>query len=94
MNYEKLVQEFLNYDCRLLSNKIELERQNKSIHHTKVRIVAACGHEHECVVNNFLNRRMAMLCKDCVLQSMKKMYNGEQYINSYETEYRGYVDLK
>ena len=94
MNYEKLVQEFLNYDCRLLSNKIELEGQNKSIHHTKVRIVAACGHEHECVVNNFLNRRMAVLCKDCCLQSMKKMYKGEQYINSYETEYRGYVDLK
>jgi hypothetical protein len=94
MNYEKLIREFLNYDCRLLSNKMELEGQNKSIHHTIVKIVATCGHEHECVVNNFLNRRTAILCKDCCLQNVKKMYKNEQYIDPFETEYKGYVDLK
>lgn len=54
MNYEKLCQEFLEYKCLLLTTKNELQDQMRQrlipLQHARVKILAACGHEHECVV--------------------------------------------
>ena len=97
MNYTKLCQEFADYECRLLTTEEEIKEQIKNrsitIHHAKVKILAECGHEQECVVTNFLQRRTAVMCKDCRLKSINTKMK-ESSINNHEIEYRGYKDIK
>jgi len=96
MNYTKLCQEFSNYECNLLSTELEIQEQMKNrsitIYHVKVKIFAKCGHEHECVVTNFLQRRTAVMCKDCRVQSIKTVMKSKS--NSFEIEFNGYKDIK
>jgi len=103
MNYLKLYQEFASYECNLLTTEQELQEQinnelknrGLTIHHAKVRILAQCGHEHVCVVTNFLQRRTAIMCKDCraknIQRNMKTISSKE---NFYEIEYNGYKEIK
>ena len=94
MNYLKLYQVFASYECNLLTTEQELQEQINNelknrgliIHHAKVRILAQCGHEHECVVTNFLQRRTAIMCKNC--RAMKNPSN------SFDIEYNGYKEPK
>lgn len=67
MNYQRLSEEFEKSQCKLLTTEEEMKilTKTKQFQHTNVRILAACGHEHQCVVTNFLVRRTANLCKDC-----------------------------
>lgn len=77
MNYQRLYEEFEKSQCKLLTTKEEMKvlTKTKQFQHVMVTILAACGHEHQCVVTNFLVRRTANLCKDCrkvkVQKSMK-----------------------
>lgn len=99
MNYTKLCQEFSNYECKLLTSEEEIQEQMKNrsitIHHTKVKILAKCGHEHECVVTNFLQRRTAVMCKECRGQLIKiNMKELSLKVNLHEIEYNGYKEIK
>ena len=96
MNYIKLCQEFSNYECKLLTTEEEIQEQMKNrsitIHHTKVKILAKCGHDHECVVTNFLQRRTAVMCKEC--REHKVKIELRQRTNLHEIEYDGYKEIK
>jgi len=97
MNYTKLCQEFADYECKLLTTEEEIQEQIKNrsitIHHAKVNILAECGHEQECVVTNYLQRRTAVMCKDCRLKSVKTKIK-DTSMNNHEIEYSGYKDIK
>lgn len=96
MNYTKLCQEFSNYECKLLTTEEEIQEQMKNrsvtIHHAKVKILAKCGHVHECVVTNFLQRRTAVMCKEC--RGNKVKIELRKRTNLHEVEYDGYKDVK
>jgi hypothetical protein len=72
-----------------------MKNRSITIHHAKVKILANCGHEHECVVTNFLQRRTAVMCKDCRGQLIKT--NLKELLfkkNFHEIEFNGYKDIK
>lgn len=65
MNYQLLCKEFEKSQCKLLTSEEEMNELTKPIQHVMVKILARCGHEHQCVVTNFLVRRTADICKEC-----------------------------
>lgn len=97
MNHEKLCQEFQDFKCLLLTTKNELHEQMRQrsipLQHTRVRILAACGHEHECVVTNYLRRRTAVMCKECRLKNIQSI-NKNRTLNCYEIEFMGFLKIR
>ncbi len=73
MNYQLLYKEFEKSQCKLLTSQEEMNdlTKTKQFQHVMVKILASCGHEHQCVVTNFLVRRTADICTECRKNKIK-----------------------
>lgn len=95
ITHKYLVDTLQQQGCTLLTTEYEYTQVCKTDKNLKVRILAVCGHERDCLPH-FLKKRSFLLCKACTILNTRKLLK-EKHNNESELcqniEFNGYLHV-